>query len=56
MSLSSDVFSYGMILWEIVTGKLPLHDVPERKVSEHIVDGKVSVIEKVLMLVLIVCN
>lgn len=42
VSLSCDVFSYGMILYEIFAGKLPFHDVKTHSVvSSKIMSGEV---------------
>ena len=42
MSLSSDVFSYGMLLYEIFSGKLPFaDDKMDAAVISNIIKGKV---------------
>ena len=42
VSLSSDVFSYGMLLYEIFACKLPFaDDTSDLKVSNMIMDGEV---------------
>ena len=35
------VFSYGMILWEIVAQELPFSNVPAVAVASEIISGKV---------------
>ena len=41
LSKSSNVFSYGMILWEIVAQELPFSNVPAVAVASEIISGKV---------------
>ncbi|MFN7097205.1 MAG: protein kinase, partial [Gammaproteobacteria bacterium] len=37
---SADVFSYGMLLWEIITGKEPFSKCNEKEVKEKILSGE----------------
>ena len=49
VSLSSDVFSYAMLLYEIFTGKLPFaDDKNDVVVSNKIMSGEVRIVERVL--------
>ena len=41
VSLSCDVYSYAMLLWEIMTCQLPLHDVAHYMVAGEVVAGRV---------------
>lgn len=39
---ASDVFSYGMILWEMMTGKIPYHDLEQNQIVALVADcGKI---------------
>ena len=40
-SKSCDLFSFGMVLWELTTHKLPFEGKSEFEVLTAIVDGKV---------------
>ena len=44
VGLSSDVYSYGIVLSEIVTGKIPFHEVEEVLVPGSVLRGEVSII------------
>jgi serine/threonine protein kinase len=45
VSLSSDVFSYGMLLYEILTGELPFTDAKtDVMVSSQILSGEVRIL------------
>ena len=43
MSKSCDVFSFGMVVFEIRTCELPYAEMPDMLVNAKIVDGQVSV-------------
>jgi serine/threonine protein kinase len=36
----SDIYSYGVILWEIITGKRPYEGVTEKEILDHIEQGR----------------
>ena len=37
----SDVFSYGMVLWELLSHKQPFFDIPDEEVRGNVLQGKV---------------
>ena len=49
VSLSCDVYSYAMLLWEMMTCQIPLHDVPHYMVAGEVVAGKVRIITIIMV-------
>ena len=45
VSKSCDVYSYGVLLFEVVTQQVPFHDVPPFMAGVMAMDGKVGVSE-----------
>ena len=41
MNQLCDVYSYGMVLWEILMGKVPFTGVRDNKVTEEVESGRV---------------
>ncbi len=39
-SAASDIYSYGMVLWSICTGKKPFEDFPQEEIIARIIQGK----------------
>ncbi|GBB95103.1 hypothetical protein RclHR1_02480002 [Rhizophagus clarus] len=39
MTISSDIYSFGMVMWEVSTGRQPFDEMPTRLLSDEIVSG-----------------
>jgi len=42
--LSSDVYAYGLLFWEICMRQIPFSEVPQLKIPEHVMSGKRPII------------